>query len=226
MQIGAPGRTASRTRGDTRRDPGGVLLDRGTARAACRGADFALPPVVEGEQLIGVPMLLVVVDQARIRGRRDDTVVRAAELHVARVAVEHDSRPPLVANGGERLEPRQRVEQVPRQELLRTLHRRARSAVLVAPVRADLRHTREVEVEVGRQAGGSRGAGEDDPQHVCVRVLREQRAEVQELGGGLGREPARACIRSAARTRGRAASERRPPPARAARDRAAASSRA
>ena len=115
-------------------------------------------------------MLLVIVDQARIRGRRDDTVVRAAELHVARVAVEHDSRPPLVANGPEHLEARQRVEQVPRQELLRTLHRRARSAVLVAPVRADLRHTREVEVEVGRQAGGASGAREDDPKHVCVRV--------------------------------------------------------
>ncbi len=70
---------------------------------------------------------------------------------------------------------------------------------------ADLRRTREVEVEVGRQAGGARGPREDDAEHVCVRVLLEQRAEVQELGGGLGREP---LARVAARPQGRAAEPR------------------
>ena len=36
-------------------------------------------------------MLLVIVDQARIRRRRDDAVIRPAQLELARVAVEDDA---------------------------------------------------------------------------------------------------------------------------------------
>ena len=61
--------------------------------------------------------------------------------------------------------------------------------MLVAPVLALLRRAREVEVEVRRQPRRARGAREDDPQHVLARVLRDQRAEVQQLGRGLRREP-------------------------------------
>ena len=58
---------------------------------------------------------------------------------------------------------------------------------------------------MGRQAGGARSPREDDPKHVCVYVVLEQRTKVQELGGSLGREP---LARVAARTHGRTAEPR------------------
>ena len=70
----ADGRAAAQRRLRPRqhgRDPRDVLLDRRLARSARGGAELALAPVVEPEQLVGVAMLLVVVDQARIRRRGD-----------------------------------------------------------------------------------------------------------------------------------------------------------
>ena len=54
-------------------------------------------------------MLLVVVDQARVRRRRDDGVERAAEVQVPRVAVV-DGRVARGRGRRERLDPLERVE--------------------------------------------------------------------------------------------------------------------
>src|SRR5206468_801020 len=73
-------------------DPVCVLLDRSTARAARRRPELELPTVVQGEQLVGVPMLLVVVDETGIRRRREDRLVPVGELDLACVAVQDGSR--------------------------------------------------------------------------------------------------------------------------------------
>ena len=134
-------------------------------------------------------MLLVVVDQAGVRRRSDDAVVRPPELELTRVAMEHDRRPLRIAHVREVLDPRCGVEQVAGQELVRALDRPAHPAMLVAPVLARLRRARKVEVEVGRQPSRARRASEHDPQHVLARVLRDQRAEVEQLRRCLRREP-------------------------------------
>jgi hypothetical protein len=46
-----------------------------------------LAPVVEPEELVRVAMLLVVVDQPRVRGRGDDRVEAPVPVEFARVAV-------------------------------------------------------------------------------------------------------------------------------------------
>ena len=76
------------------RDAVDILRDRRSARPARRPAELEVAALVEAEQLVGVAVLLVVVDQPRVRRRRDDAVVRPARSIVARVAVEHpgDSR--------------------------------------------------------------------------------------------------------------------------------------
>ena len=43
-----------------------VRTERGLARPCGRGAHLELAPVVEAEELVGVPVLLVVVDQPRV----------------------------------------------------------------------------------------------------------------------------------------------------------------
>jgi len=49
-------------------DPTDVRIERRPARPPSRGAELALAPVVEPEQLVRVAVLLVVVDEARVRG--------------------------------------------------------------------------------------------------------------------------------------------------------------
>ena len=53
----------------------------------------------------------------------------------------------------------------------------------------ELRFAGELEVEVGRSPSRAGGAGEDDPQHISRADLLDERAEVQQLLGGHGREP-------------------------------------
>src|SRR5687767_12398017 len=107
-------------------------------------------------------MLLVVVDQPRIRRRGDDAVVRTAELELASVAVENDRRAPRVAHFRERADARSRVREIPTQKLLRALDGAACPPVLVTPVGLALRRAREVEIEVCREPGGAGGTGQDD----------------------------------------------------------------
>ena len=52
------------------------------------GTDLVLAQIVEPEQLVGVAVLLVVVDQSRVRRGGDDGVERPTELDLARVAVQ------------------------------------------------------------------------------------------------------------------------------------------
>src|SRR5215207_7468186 len=63
-----------------RSDPGDVFLDRGLARPAGGGSELTLAAIVETEQLVRVPVLLVVVDQAGVRRRGDDAVIGSTEL--------------------------------------------------------------------------------------------------------------------------------------------------
>src|SRR5204863_9903074 len=109
-------------------------------------------------QLVGVPMLLVVVDQARVR-RRCQHAVEAAELLLANVSMDDGRGPPSRTQMCELPQPGKRVERVAAQELSGRLDRPALAPVLVAPVRLELRLAREVEIEVGsapRRAGGAR----------------------------------------------------------------------
>ena len=101
MQTGAPAAATVRTRASTAAIPVDVLLDRGLARPSRSRAELPLAPVVEPEQLVGVAVLLVVVDQARIRRRGDDAVVRPAQLELPRVPVEHERSPARIAHLGE-----------------------------------------------------------------------------------------------------------------------------
>jgi hypothetical protein len=84
--VSAHGAGGARER---RRDPVEVRVDGGSARSVRRGPDFSLTPVVETEQLVRVAMLLVVVDQPRVRRRGDDGLEAAGQLRLARVAVQH-----------------------------------------------------------------------------------------------------------------------------------------
>ena len=123
-------------------------------------------------------MLLVVVDQARIRRRGDDAVT-AGQLDVARVAMQHLSGTPARAEPRELLDPRHGVQAVAAEELRRRLHRPARALVLVAPVFADLRLAREVEVEMRRAPGRTRRPRKHDPEHVRMLVVGDHRLEIE-----------------------------------------------
>src|SRR5579884_4304889 len=63
----APWRQRPAARGEDTRDPVDVRAERGLRRAAFRRAELALAQVLEPEQLVRVPVLLVVVDQPRVR---------------------------------------------------------------------------------------------------------------------------------------------------------------
>ena len=80
------------------------------------GAELELARVVEPEQLVRVAVLLVVVDQARIRRRRDDAVERRARNRRPRVALEDVALRARVAHSRERLDARERVERVAAEE--------------------------------------------------------------------------------------------------------------
>ena len=134
-------------------------------------------------------MLLVVVDQPRIRRGGEDSVERASERDVPRVPVEHRRLAFQVADAREPLDPRQCVERVPAKETGRRLDRPALAPMLVAPVLAALRLFRRLEVEVGGPPRRPRGPRKDYAQDVAVPVLRDQLAEGEELRNGLRRVP-------------------------------------
>src|SRR5207302_11300895 len=100
----------------------------------------------------GVAGVYVVGDQPGIRRRGDDPVERPAPDELTRVAVADEGFATAGAGAGERLDPGERVEGVPAQEVLGPLDRSALAAMLVAPVRLELRRAREVEVEMRRPA--------------------------------------------------------------------------
>ena len=71
-----------------------VVADRLRVDAALGGAQLQLAAVVEPEQLVRVAVLLVVVDEAWVRRRRDHAVERPGQVELPRVAVEHDRLAP------------------------------------------------------------------------------------------------------------------------------------
>jgi hypothetical protein len=178
--------TRVRKRADHAVDVGGW---GGTTSPARRRAELELSHVVEAEQLVRVAVLLVVVDQARIRRRGEDAVEAAAEVELPSVAVEDGRLPATGARAGELADARDRVERVATEEVRGAVDRTALAPVLVAPVRLALRRPRGVEVEVGCQPGGAGRAGEDDREHVRVLVLARQLAEPEQLGDRPRRVP-------------------------------------
>ena len=168
MQHAAPRAPASAARSRARAtipSTYSAIAARPVPRAAGRAR---VAPLVEAEQLVGVAVLPVVVDQPRVRRRGDDAVVRPAEVELARVAVEDRATRPARAHARERLDPVERVERVAEEEPTRRLDRLAFAAVLVAPVRLELRLAREVEVEMRRPPRRAGSPRQDDPEHVGV----------------------------------------------------------
>ena len=166
-----------------------VVLDRRPTRAPGGPAELEITPLVDAEQLVRVAVLLVVVDQARIRRRRDDAVVRAFEIDRAGVAVQHPGDATVGPSGRERLDPLERVERVAQQEAAGRLDRLALTPVLEAPVRLEPGLARELEVEVRCPARRSGRARQHDAQHVRRADLLDERAEVEQLLGRSRREP-------------------------------------
>ena len=134
-------------------------------------------------------MLLVVVDQARVRRRGDDAVVRAFEVDRAGVAVQHPGDAAVGPHRRERLDPLERVERVAQEEPAGRFDRLALAAVLEAPVGLELRLARELEVEVRRPPRRAGRAGEHDAQHISRADLLDERPEVQQLLCRSRREP-------------------------------------
>ncbi len=169
--------------------PGAVRLERRERRPRCGGADLPLAPVVELEQLVRVAVLLVVVDQARIRRRGEDGVERPAESSLARVAVQ-DGRLALdVAHLRELLDPRERVERVAAEEADRRLDRPAVRRCLWHQY-SPLCGSRGASRSKCAARRADRAARERITRRTSrVPVLRDQIAEREKLGGALRRVP-------------------------------------
>ena len=72
-----------------RRDALRVARERRTPAAARRRPQLERAQVFQPEQLVGVAVLLVIVDQSRVVRRGDDAVEGALQLNRARVSVQY-----------------------------------------------------------------------------------------------------------------------------------------
>jgi hypothetical protein len=153
-------------------------------------ANLELATIVEIEQLVGVTLLLVVVDQAWVGRGRDDRVELPVELELPGVAVDHLGLHTTPADPSEGLDPGERVEAVSADEVPGAVDRTALPLVLVAPVGPGLRLAREVEVEVSRQPRRARRPAGDEAEDVGVCIFRDDRAEDEQLADDPGSEPA------------------------------------
>src|SRR5204863_6681221 len=124
-----------------------------------------------------VPVLLVVVDQPRIRRRCDHAVEPRAEVELARIAVQHLGRSRSRAHAREVTDALERVERVSLQKLPSLADRLARPPVLVTPVLRSLRCPRKVEVEMGRPPRRAPRPREHHPEYIRVLVVAEEPAE-------------------------------------------------
>src|ERR671919_1216374 len=128
-------------------------------------ADLRVVPPREAEELEGVGVLLVVVDQPRVGRRRDDQVDGTGRIRRARIGVEH-RRIRARADVGVLVHALDGVAHVAAQELVRLPDRAAGAAVLVAEVLPAHRLGGEVEVVVAGEPRGAGGAGEHDAPEV------------------------------------------------------------
>ncbi len=204
--------------------------DGGDVLAVPRHAapDLVVVSSRQAEQLERVGVLLVVVDEPRVRRRGEDEVDRPGWVDEPRIAVEDGHgrvRAELVelanAAGG--------VANVAPEELVGLRDGAADAAVLVAEVLAADRLPREVEVVVAGKPGRAGRTREDEAPELGVGGAVDPAAEGEELGDGLRREPALE-VRQAVRERlGHRRGGRREPhdvPKRARADRMPPSSRA
>src|SRR5436190_30710 len=166
---------------EARGDAVRIGLERRPRRPCRPGAHLELAAVVEPEQLIGVAVLLVIVDQARIGRRGDHTVEWPAKIELARVAVQHYRLTRMGAHARERLDPFERVQHVAPQERRGLADRTAHAFVLVAPVFLPLRLAREIEVEMSRPPRRPRGPTEHDPQEVRIDVVTDELPKAEQL---------------------------------------------
>src|SRR6476661_7900380 len=111
-------------------------------------------------------MLLVIVDQARVRRRREHAVVASRQLLLTHVTVDDRGDAAAGTDTREVLQPGQGVERVPPQELRGGLDRTAFPTMLVTPIRLELGLARKLKIEVGRATRRSCRTREDDAKHV------------------------------------------------------------
>ena len=149
---------------------GNVTGRRALARPGGSCSDLFVTTVAEAQKLIRVTVLLVVVDEARVRRRRDDSVGPPREPQRPGIVVK-DFDGSIGPKLGEGAHPPNRVRGVARQELSRALDGSAHPLVLVAEVRLRRRSAGEVEIEMGRQPCRSGGTGENDLGCVPGRIV-------------------------------------------------------
>ena len=125
------------------------------AIAAHAAPDLGVVPTLEPEELEGVHMLLVVVDQARIRRRGQHEIDLFRRIEHPGVAVE-DERRRLRPQLCELVDALGRVAHVAAQELRRFADGSACLPVLVAEVLQPHGLPREVEIVVSRAPGRAR----------------------------------------------------------------------
>jgi hypothetical protein len=152
-------------------------------------ADLLAVAPFEAEELIGVRVLLVVVDETRIGRRGQHEVDRRRRIHEPRIAVQYVDGLRR-ARLRELLHPLHRVTHVAPEKLLRLPHRPAHAPVLVAEVLAVHRLRREVEIVVPRKARRTGRAREDDLPELRVGGAFDPLAEGHELSERARRIPA------------------------------------
>src|SRR6266545_3252404 len=152
-------------------------------------ADLVRVPPFESQQLVGVRVLLVVVDEAWIRRRGQHEVDGSRRIELPSVAVQ-DGHRLRRAHVGELLHALDGVADVAFEELLRLADRPADATVLVAEVLLLDGLGREIEVVVTGEPCGARRAGEDHLPELGVLRSCDSLAKSGELGDRAVREPA------------------------------------
>ena len=134
-------------------------------------------------------MLLVVVDQARIRRRGDDGVERPRQLELARVAVEHRDRPVVARTRANAFSRATRVERVAAQEVVGTVDRAGTRACACGT------STARPAAPAGSRGRSVSSAAPNVRRARARRAARRrarsvgERAEAEQVVSGLRREP-------------------------------------
>ena len=180
MTMRPPGRRASAALSST--------ADNAFAIPAYAAPDLGLVPALEPEQLEGVRMLLVVVDQPGIGRGREHEVDRLRGIEHPGIAVEHQRRG-LSPNHTEVVDALGSVADVPAEELRRLTDRPARFPVLVAEVLGRDWLPGKVEIVVSRAPGRARSPRKDDTPEPGIGRTWHACAEGQQLTNRARGEP-------------------------------------
>jgi hypothetical protein len=112
ITMGAPGRREAAAFRSASAIPLRIRVQSSFARPTGGRPDLVDPAVIEVEELIGMAMLLVVVDQAGIGRGRDDAVVRPAPVELTSVAMENVRFAPALPRSRVLLDPGDRVDRI------------------------------------------------------------------------------------------------------------------